>query len=253
MNRTANVRVEARASALARDTEAILAKLTAGARPYLHVALAEIERRGLPAELALLPQIESSFNPAATSHAAAAGMWQFIPSTGVLMGLHQSPHYDGRRDLLESTRAALDYLEQLHQRLGVTRNWRWLRTTVDWAGSSRRRPPTAPAVHQRISGPETSRPKPRTTCQRSWRSGGWWQRRSNTAYRCPHCRIPHRLRSSSPSNRWISGGGAGRPRGHWRSPTLERRAQTGTLLNRARPGVLVPAGAGRGDDGRTAG
>ena len=117
LNRRGNARVDGQARGFARDRR-YLAKLSEGARPYLHVVLAEIERRGLPAELALLPQVESRFNPAATSRAAAAGMWQFIPSTGSSMGLHQSAGYDGRRDLLESTRAALDYLEQLHQRLG---------------------------------------------------------------------------------------------------------------------------------------
>jgi membrane-bound lytic murein transglycosylase D len=117
LNRRGNARVDGQARGFARDRR-YLAKLSAGAQPYLHVVLAEIERRGLPAELALLPQVESRFNPAATSRAAAAGMWQFIPSTGSSMGLHQSPRYDGRRDLLESTRAALDYLEQLHRRLG---------------------------------------------------------------------------------------------------------------------------------------
>lgn len=117
LNRSGDARVEGRARSLARD-RGYLAKLANGARPYLHVVLAEIERRGLPTELALLPQVESRFNPAATSRAAAAGMWQFMPSTGSDMGLRQSAGYDGRRDLLESTRAALDYLEQLHGRFG---------------------------------------------------------------------------------------------------------------------------------------
>jgi len=117
LQRPGNTRVEGQARSFAKDRR-YLGRLADSARPYLHVVLAEIERRGLPAELALLPQVESRFNPAATSPAAAAGMWQFIPSTGTAMGLHQSPAYDGRRDLLESTRGALDYLEQLHRRLG---------------------------------------------------------------------------------------------------------------------------------------
>ena len=79
---------------------------------------AEIERRGLPAELALLPHVESRYNPAATSPVAAAGMWQFMPYTGREMGLRQDAWQDERRDILASTRAAMDYLQQLQRRLG---------------------------------------------------------------------------------------------------------------------------------------
>lgn len=117
LNQQGSVKIDSQARWLAKDHR-YLAKLAEGARPFLHVVLAEIERRGLPAELALLPQVESRFNPAATSPKLAAGMWQFMPATGAGMGLKQSAGYDGRRDLLESTRAALDYLEQLHRRLG---------------------------------------------------------------------------------------------------------------------------------------
>lgn len=93
-----------------------LARMSQQARPYLHVIVSEIERRGLPMELALLPHVESRFNPAATSPKAAAGIWQFMPYTGREMGLRQDVFYDGRRDLLASTGAALNYLEQLNQR-----------------------------------------------------------------------------------------------------------------------------------------
>jgi membrane-bound lytic murein transglycosylase D len=117
LNRYANGRIDSKVNAFRQDPE-FLAKLSARARPYLHVVVAEIERRGLPAELALLPHIESRYNPAATSPKAAAGMWQFIPSTGRIMGLRQDEWYDGRRDVLASTRAAMDYLQQLHRRLG---------------------------------------------------------------------------------------------------------------------------------------
>jgi membrane-bound lytic murein transglycosylase D len=84
------------------------------ARPYLPHLAEEIEARGLPAELALLPVIESAFDPFAYSHGRAAGLWQFIPATGKRFGLKQNWWYDGRRDVVESTRAALEYLEYLH-------------------------------------------------------------------------------------------------------------------------------------------
>ena len=95
-----------------------LERLAARAEPYLYLILDEIERRGLPTELALLPEIESGYNPRALSHKAAAGMWQFIPDTGRRYGLKQNAWYDGRNDIAASTRAALDYLQWLHRELG---------------------------------------------------------------------------------------------------------------------------------------
>jgi membrane-bound lytic murein transglycosylase D len=85
---------------------------------YLFHIVAEIEKRGMPAELALLPIVESAFDPFAYSHGRAAGLWQIIPGTGRRLGLAQNWWFDGRRDVLESTRAALDYLEQLHAQFG---------------------------------------------------------------------------------------------------------------------------------------
>ena len=83
------------------------------ARPYLHFILEETEKRGLPTELALLPVVESAFQPFAYSPGRAAGLWQFIPSTGRHYGLKQNWWYDGRRDVVAATRAALDYLQAL--------------------------------------------------------------------------------------------------------------------------------------------
>ena len=77
---------------------------------YLHYVVEELEARNMPLELALLPVVESAYNPVAYSRARAAGLWQFIPGTGVRYGLKQNWYYDGRRDIIESTRAALDYL-----------------------------------------------------------------------------------------------------------------------------------------------
>ncbi|MDH3588100.1 MAG: LysM peptidoglycan-binding domain-containing protein [Gammaproteobacteria bacterium] len=84
------------------------------AQPYLSHIVEQIEQRGLPLELALLPVVESAYDPFAYSHGQAAGLWQFIPATGRRFGLEQDWWYDGRRDVVESTRAALDYLEKLH-------------------------------------------------------------------------------------------------------------------------------------------
>jgi membrane-bound lytic murein transglycosylase D len=81
---------------------------------YMYHIVTELEARGMPLELALLPVVESAFEPFAYSRARAAGLWQFIPGTGTRFGLKQNWWYDGRRDVVESTRAALDYLQFLH-------------------------------------------------------------------------------------------------------------------------------------------
>lgn len=81
---------------------------------YFHHIVSEVERRGMPLEIALLPVIESAFEPFAYSSARASGLWQFIPGTGTRFALEQNWWYDGRRDVLESTRAALDYLQYMH-------------------------------------------------------------------------------------------------------------------------------------------
>lgn len=82
---------------------------------YLPHIVAQIEDRGLPLELALLPIVESAFDPFAYSHGRAAGLWQIIPGTGKRFGLQQNWWYDGRRDVVDSTRAALDYLSYLNE------------------------------------------------------------------------------------------------------------------------------------------
>ncbi len=81
---------------------------------YLYHIVTELEARGMPLEIALLPVVESAFEPYAYSRARASGLWQFIPDTGSRYGLKQDWWYDGRRDVVESTRAALDYLQSLH-------------------------------------------------------------------------------------------------------------------------------------------
>jgi len=81
---------------------------------YMYHVVTEVEARGMPLEFALLPVVESAYEPFAYSSSRAAGLWQFIPGTGVRFGLKQNWWYDGRRDVIESTRAALDYLQALH-------------------------------------------------------------------------------------------------------------------------------------------
>ena len=83
------------------------------ARPFLHDILEEIDRRNMPSEIALLPVVESAFQPFAYSPGRAAGIWQFIPATGKDYGLKQNWWYDGRRDVYAATRAALNYLTTL--------------------------------------------------------------------------------------------------------------------------------------------
>lgn len=92
------------------DAERLLLR----ADPFLHLAISEAERRQIPTELALLPVIESGFDPQATSRSQAAGLWQFIPTTGQLFGLTTTPWLDARRDPVQATAAAYDYLQQLY-------------------------------------------------------------------------------------------------------------------------------------------
>jgi membrane-bound lytic murein transglycosylase D len=84
--------------------------------PYLYYILDRVEAHGLPAELALLPMVESAFNPFAKSPTGAAGLWQFMPATARQFGLHRDWWYDDRRDITAATEAALGYLGELHQR-----------------------------------------------------------------------------------------------------------------------------------------
>ena len=91
-------------------------RLQKRAAPFLLHISRELEKRNMPMEIALLPMVESAYDPFAYSHGRAAGLWQFIPSTGKYYGLKQNWWYDGRRDVLDSTTAALDYLQHLHKR-----------------------------------------------------------------------------------------------------------------------------------------
>lgn len=93
-----------------------LARTMGRAQRYLHHIVNEVELRGMPGDLALLPIVESAFNPYGYSRSHAAGLWQFIASTGEVYGLKRNYWQDQRRDVLDSTRAALDFLDSLHRR-----------------------------------------------------------------------------------------------------------------------------------------
>ncbi len=100
---------------------------------YLFYIVEAVESRGMPTEIALLPMVESAFNPKAYSSAHAAGLWQFIPSTGRSYGLKQNWWVDNRRDVIAATNAALDYLQKLH---GMFGSWELALAAYNWGEGS---------------------------------------------------------------------------------------------------------------------
>ncbi len=107
----------------------LVANISHKARRYLFHIVEAVEKRGLPMELALLPIVESGFEPGALSTAQAAGLWQFIPGTAQRYRLKLTEHYDARRDIVASTEAALDYLEFLH---GMFNDWQLALAAYNW-------------------------------------------------------------------------------------------------------------------------
>ena len=108
-------------------------RMTERSRKYLFYIVEELERRNMPTEIALLPFIESAFNPQAVSSAKAAGMWQFMPATGTYFDLKQNAFRDDRRAVLDSTRAALDYLQKLY---GMFGDWELALAAYNWGEGS---------------------------------------------------------------------------------------------------------------------
>lgn len=111
------------------DRPEYMKRIVERGKRYLFHIVEEVERRGMPAEIALLPIIESAFNPKAYSNRSAAGIWQFIPSTGKNYGLKQNWWYDERRDIVTATGAALDYLQNLHRIFG---SWELVLASYNW-------------------------------------------------------------------------------------------------------------------------
>lgn len=107
----------------------MLQRIFERSRRYLHHIVEELEKRGMPTELALLPIVESAFNPTAYSPARALGMWQFIPSTGKNYNLKQNWWLDERRDIIASTAAALDYLQNIYEMHG---DWHLALASYNW-------------------------------------------------------------------------------------------------------------------------
>ena len=115
------------------DRPDYMARIVDRSSKYMFYIVTELERRGMPLEIALLPMIESAFNPVANSSAKAAGIWQFIPSTGVNYGMKQDWWSDARRDIVKATNGALDYLGKLN---GMFGDWQLALASYNWGEGS---------------------------------------------------------------------------------------------------------------------
>ncbi|GAB4128289.1 MAG: transglycosylase SLT domain-containing protein [Sideroxydans sp.] len=122
-------------------------RMSERAQRYLFHIVEEVERRGMPTEIALLPVIESAFNPGANSFASASGIWQFIPSTGKHFGMEQNWWHDERRDVIGATNGALDYLQKLHDQFG---DWHLALAAYNWGENAVAR---AQAKNRRLGKP----------------------------------------------------------------------------------------------------
>jgi membrane-bound lytic murein transglycosylase D len=113
-----------------------VARMVERSRRYLYYIVVEVEKRNMPMEIALLPMIESAYNPMAYSRSRASGLWQFIPSTGKLYGMQQNWWFDERRNVVAATEGALDYLQKLHAEFG---DWYLALAAYNWGEGAVRR------------------------------------------------------------------------------------------------------------------
>jgi membrane-bound lytic murein transglycosylase D len=106
-----------------------VARMIDRSRRYLYYIVVEVEQRRMPLEIALLPMVESAFNPNAISVSRASGIWQFMPATGTHYGLKQNFWFDSRRDVVAATEGALTYLQKLHGDFG---DWQLALAGYNW-------------------------------------------------------------------------------------------------------------------------
>lgn len=138
------------------DRPEYVSRIIERSRRYLYFIVTELEKRGMPTELALLPMVESAFNPMALSSARASGLWQFVPATGKSYNLSQNWWYDQRRDVVASTTAALDYLQTIYEMHG---DWHLALASYNWGEGAvaraieRNRQAGLPTDYQNLSMP----------------------------------------------------------------------------------------------------
>ena len=161
-----------------------VARMIDRSRRYLYYIVVEVEKRGMPLEIALLPMVESAFNPNAVSVARASGIWQFMPATGTHYGLKQNFWFDSRRDVVAATEGALTYLQKLH---GDFDDWQLALAGYNWgegnvARAVAREPEAGPPGRLRESqdagrdaqlpaeaaGAEEHRSRPREIFESTW-------------------------------------------------------------------------------------
>lgn len=137
-----------------------VARIVDRSRRYLYHIVNEVDQRGMPLEVALLPMVESAFNPRALSSARASGIWQFMPSTGKHFGLEQNFWFDSRRDVIAATDKALDYLEKL---FGEFNDWQLALAGYNWGegnvrrGLARNRAAGQPVTYEALAMPDETR------------------------------------------------------------------------------------------------